>query len=390
MRSWKWRTIAIALICVLVGGGHVTTAQEGAPRYTIVDLGPLTSEPLDPADASCISFSGGVFDMNAEGVVVGFLPKDRTRGNAFVSTGSKLKRLKGGENGSKAYGVNKEGVVAGVVFGEAAPTEVSCYVQGFSPRPVVWEDGVPRELPLPPDAIDAEAYDVNDEGVVIGAAAVGGTLIPVIWSGDSVTLLTIDVTGGPEDLLAQVTDGGGFLDIQVAAIAPNGDIFGNATAMVSDSGIASFGVKWTAPDYELSVIAGAQSFITSGNGTIAGGIQPNADGVRVPMVWVDGTAIALPLSSDATAAGSGSVTRISDDGHIISGVVNSGGETVATIWVSEDDPANAEPYRLSDLVDELGDVTLTGAIVGPGGDIAATGIDNATGQEHVYRLETVD
>lgn len=108
------------------------------------------------------------------------------------------------------------------------------------------------------------------------------------------------------------------------------------------------------------------------------------------MVWVDGTAIALPLSSDATAAGSGSVTRISDDGHIISGVVNSGGETVATIWVSEDDPANAEPYRLSDLVDELGDVTLTGAIVGPGGDIAATGIDNATGQEHVYRLETVD
>ena len=84
---------------------------------------------------------------------------------------TKLETL-GGENGF-ANMINNRGEVAGVAETAVKDPASGCPVHSF--EPVVWENGVIRELPIQPGDSDGVAAWVNDKGEVAGAS---GTCAP--------------------------------------------------------------------------------------------------------------------------------------------------------------------------------------------------------------------
>src|SRR3954447_14412181 len=119
---FKFLVMALIATLLLASGSHV--AAQSKPRYKLVDVGTLQIKGSTP-EPGCIGQRGAVTDINDNGEIVGFLPKDETRGNAFYFNGEKMRRLKGDSGGSTASALNNDGLIVGVVYREIREDECS-------------------------------------------------------------------------------------------------------------------------------------------------------------------------------------------------------------------------------------------------------------------------
>jgi len=169
----------IGFAAALVWAASVPAAPEGTPQYQIYDIGVV--EVGDTASQG--------FGVSRAGIAVG--RSIRTGGSqAFTWT------LKGGIVGlpnlpSRSYAVSNSANDKGIVVGTAATTFF-----GSSRLPVVWQNGVVSQLPLPAGETLGDANSVNASTVAVGSVDAGSSQRGVIYSGGSATIITQTTTNG--------------------------------------------------------------------------------------------------------------------------------------------------------------------------------------------------
>lgn len=381
--------LSVVVICAVFAGYSGQAVIAATPRYTVIDLGQMQPDGVEMTDPGCFGRGGYVSDLNDNGVVVGMLPKDERRGNAFIHEGKRMKRLKGGIAGSAAAGVNNSGVVVGVIY--KTFSENDC-VDDSNPSPVKWVDDQPIELRMPPGALDGYARAVSNDGSIAGSVQIDSRSLPVVWFADDPTVLTFVVSNAAPAPFEDIQVAGGFIDGEAVSFGPNGDVFGWAGTYTDGEGFVDYAVKWSAADgYALEVLGERGAMIITGSGALVAGYRIEADATRSPIVFVDGQVISLPLPEGVTGIIDGTANTVSADGSLIVGRVLSDHGRDGYAWLNGGEPSQATPILLDDLVDGLGDVHLArGTGINAQGQICAGGFDRATGLWHAYLLTPVD
>jgi hypothetical protein len=212
-----------------------------------------------------------------------------------------------------------------VVVGTAAST-----LFGTDRLPVIWQNGVVSQLPLPPGETLGDANSVNAAMVAVGSVDAGSLQRGVIYSGGSATIITQTAANGSYFLTAfGINDSGRIVG---QGIDPN-----NAARNVGI--VYDIGQSMAFEVGALPGMNGALAFGVSDSGYVVGSSMLN-QGPGLPFIWSDGGGIvAIPLAS-GTSEGSARA-------------VNSAGWVVGT-----DSSAFAIPflydgtttYRLADLL----------------------------------------
>jgi probable HAF family extracellular repeat protein len=158
------------------------------------------------------------------------------------------------------------------------------------------------------------AYDVDDSGVVIGAARTAEeALVAVEWrDGHARPLGTL---GGRESA--------------AAAIGDDGTIVG--WSQTTDGALHAFVRRPDSPMQDLGTLGGTTSIASAidGQGTIVGASSRTGDGPLQAAVWRDGEASALePLPGTV----SGSANDVDRDGTVVGAVSLADGRSVAVVW----------------------------------------------------------
>jgi len=256
----------------VASAGFAACALAGAPQYTIVDLG-----TLDPGD----NLQG--LRVSSGGVVVG-----RTLGvtnQGFMWTGEGgivgLPNLDGQPFGA-ANGANDMGQAAG----SCAQTFF-----GSSPLPVIWDNGVVSQLPLPAGETLGRANDINDAGVAVGSVN-GGVL-------ETAAMYT---TGG-SSRITTATDTGATMTTAFS-INKDGLIAGNGIDPMNAA--RNVGLLYDSDAdrmVEVGLLAGtngAIAFDVSDAGHVVG-VSSFNQGSGVPFIWTEeGGAVAIPLPEGTT------------------------------------------------------------------------------------------
>jgi len=151
----------------------------------------------------------GVHDMSNHGEVVGtkYLPWSPEYEASFRYTSDGGMRLVGELTpglGSRAYAVNDRGEIVGRAFKveKVGEDEQKLFVRGFRYVP---GEGI-RNLGTTPGARDSVAYDINNQGTIVGTVrfVAGRGEEVVLWSGDEIR--SIGSLGGPSVLNAHLND----------------------------------------------------------------------------------------------------------------------------------------------------------------------------------------
>jgi hypothetical protein len=354
INGWNVRFIAVAaalLWVAIVSGATATT-----PQYQIYDIGVI--EVGDDASQG--------FGVSHGGIAVG--RSIRTGGSqAFTWT------INGGIVGlpnlaGRSYAVSNSANDNGIMVGTAATT-----LFGTSRLPVIWQNGVVSQLPLPAGETLGDANSVNTSTVAVGSVDAGSLQRGVIYSSGSATIITQTTTNGSYFLTAfGINDSGRVVGqgIDPTNAARN-------VGIVYDIGQnAAFEVG------ALPGMNGALAFGVSNTGYVVGSSMLN-QGSGLPFIWSDqGGIVAVPLAAN-TSEGSGRA-------------VNSAGWVVGT-----DSSAFAIPflydgvttYRLADLIPpgsgwDLSMNTSSSADgISDDGVIVGTGVHN--GDTHAYAMVPV-
>jgi hypothetical protein len=340
------------LLClVAVPGAPATT-----PQYQIYDVGVV--EVGDTASQG--------FGVSRGGIAVG--RSVRTGGSqAFTWT------LKGDIVGlpnlaGRSYAVSNSANDSGIVVGTAAST-----LFGTSRLPVIWQNGVVSQLPLPPGETLGDANSVNASNVAVGSVDTGSSQRGVVYSGGSASIITQTTANGSYFLTAfGINDSGRIMG---QGIDPN-----NAARNVGI--VYDIGQNMAFEVGALPGMNGALAFGVSNTGFVVGSSMLN-QGSGLPFIWSDnGGIVAIPLAS-GTSEGSARA-------------VNSAG------WVVGDDSSafsipflndGTATYRLADLIppDSGWDLSMntSSSALGISEDsvIVGTGVHN--GETHAYAMVPV-
>lgn len=138
----------------IAGRGYPADPHGDLTRYPVIwENGKPTAVDVPGIDQT-------LGDVNASGTAVatGYDPDTWAPLAPWVYTGGRLLSLPGVDSGA-ARGINNRGDVVGVSQAPAVgPVWWSAYSTGFGP---VW-------LPLPDGALSAEAYDIDEDGTIVG------------------------------------------------------------------------------------------------------------------------------------------------------------------------------------------------------------------------------
>lgn len=328
----------------------------GPPQYQIFDIGVV--QMSDSASQGFGSSTGGVgvgrsirtgaaqaFSWTQSGGIVG-LPN--LSGRSFCVSN----------------GANDGGIVAGT----CAST-----LFGSSRLPVIWQNGVVSQLPLPAGETLGDANDVNASGVAVGSINAGSLQRGVIYSSGTATVIT------------QTTPGGSFF-ITAFGINDSGRVVGQGidpnnaarnVGIVFDIGSSS---AFEIP--ALSGMNGALAFGVSNNGHVVGASMLN-QGSGLPFIWSQaGGTVAIPL---ATGTSQGTARAVNSAGWVVGN--DSSAFSIPFLY------DGTSTYRLADLIPagtgwDLSMNTSSSALgISDNNIIVGTGVLN--GAVHAYAMVPV-
>lgn len=333
-----------------------TTRPTGTPQYQIYDIGVV--QVGDTASQG--------FGVSGAGIAVG---------RSFQANGSQAFTwtLKGGIVGlpnlpGRSYCVSNSANDSGTAVGTGATTAF-----GSGRLPVIWQNGVVSQLPLPVGETLGDANSVNASNVAVGSVDSGSSQRGAIYSGGSATIITQTTANGSFFLTAFGINGSGRIVGQ--GIDP-----GNAARNVGI--VYDIGQNMAFEVGALPGLNGALAFGVSNTGYVVGSSMLN-QGSGLPFIWSDyGGMVAIPLAS-GTSEGSARA-------------VNSAG------WVVGDDSSafsipflydGTTTFRLADLIPpnsgwDLSMNTSSSALgISEDGVIVGTGVHN--GETHAYAMVPV-
>src|SRR3954447_23217584 len=268
----KVTSIGVAATLFWVVGLPATSAP--VPQYQIFDIG-----VVDVGD----TFSQGI-GVSPQGIAVGRSIRN-DGSHAFSWT------LNGGIVGlpdlpGRSYCVSNSANDSGDVVGTAATT-----VFGSGRLPVIWQNGVVSQLPLPVGQTLGDANSVNASGVAVGSVNAGSDQRGVIYSGGSGTIITQTTPDGSFFLTAFGNNDSGRIvgqGIDPAHAARNvGIVYDTGQNMAFEVGA-------------LPGANGALAFGVSNNGYVVGSSMFN-QGSGMPFIWSDQNGIVgIPLASGTT------------------------------------------------------------------------------------------
>src|SRR6267143_561835 len=341
-----------ALFCVAI----IPATSAPVPQYQIYDIGVVQAG--DTASQG--------FGVSRAGIAVG---------RSFQANGTQAFTwtLKGGLVGlpnlsGRSYCVSNSANDNGVVVGTGATTAF-----GNGRLPVIWQNGVVSQLPLPVSETIGDANSVNSSNVAVGSVDSGSNQRGVIYSGGSATVITQTTANGSFFLTAfGINDSG--------RIVGQGIDPGNAARNVGI--VYDIGQNMAFEVGALPGLNGALAFGVSNTGSVVGSSMLN-QGPGMPFIWSDqGGILGIPLAS-GTSEGSARA-------------VNSAG------WVVGDDSSafaipflydGTTTYRLADLIPansgwDLSMNTSSSALgISEDGVIVGTGVHN--GETHAYAMVPV-
>ncbi|MEZ5425553.1 MAG: carboxypeptidase regulatory-like domain-containing protein [Pyrinomonadaceae bacterium] len=333
------------------GPGASRAGNGTPPQYQILDIG-----VVNQGDAS----QG--LGVSAGGIAVG--RSLGTGSDAFIWTQNGgltgLPRLSG-RTFCLSAGANDIGFVAGTC---------SNSFSGSGRLPVIWQNGIVSQLPLPNGETIGDANDINASGVAVGSIN-GGTLQRgVIYS------------GGTGAVISQTTSNGSFF-VTAFGINDFGRIVGQGidpnnaarnVGMVYDMG-ASNAIEVGA----LPNANGALAFGVSNTGFVVGSSMMN-QGSGLPFIWSESSGItAIPLP---TGTSQGSARGVNSAGW----AVGTASSAFAIPFLYD----GTNTYRLADLIPpgtgwDLSTNTSSSALgISDGNVIVGTGVLN--GEIHAYAL----
>lgn len=254
---------------------------------------------------------------------------------------------------------------AGIVVGTGATTSF-----GSGRLPIVWQNGVVSQLPLPAGETLGDANDVNASGVAVGSINSGTLQRAAIYSGATATVITQTTSGGSFFTTAfGINDSG-----RIAGIGIDPSNAARNVGMVYDIGSGS-AIEIGA----LPGLNGAIAFGISNGGHVVGSSMLN-QGSGSPFIWTQSggmTAIPLPIGTTQGSARA----------------VNSSGWAVGTASSAFAIPFlydGSNTYRIADLIPagtgwDLSTNTSSSALgISDNGIIVGTGVIN--GQTHAYAM----
>ena len=345
-----------SVIATALSWTSILPEAHATPQYQIYDIGVV--QVGDTASQG--------FGVSRAGIGVG---------RSFQANGTQAFTwtLKGGIVGlpnlsGRSYCVSNSANDSGVVVGTGATTSF-----GSDRLPVIWQNGVVSQLPLPPGETLGDANSVNASNVPVGSVDAGSNQRGVIYSNGSATIITQTTANGSFFLTAfGINDSG--------RIVGQGIDPGNAARNVGI--VYDIGQNMAFEVGALPELNGALAFGVSNTGFVVGSSMLN-QGPGMPFIWSDnGGMVAIPLAS-GTSEGSGRA-------------VNSAG------WVVGDDSSafsipflydGTTTYRLADLIPPNSDWDLSmntsSSALGISEDniIVGTGVHN--GETHAYAMVPV-
>ena len=341
----------------LKGESLETIAMLVPPQYQIYDIGLVQSG--DTASQG--------FGVSTGGVAVGRSVRSNgaqafawTRDGGIVG----LPNLSG-----RAYCVSNSANDTGIVAGTCAST-----LFGASRLPVIWQNGVVSQLPLPAGETLGDANDVNASGVAVGSINSGSLQRGVIYSGGNATVINRTTSNGSFFLTAfGINDSGRIVGqgIDPTNAARN-------VGIVYDIGSSSA--------FEVGALPGANgalAFGVSNTGYVVGSSMLN-QGSGLPFIWSQaGGMVAIPLASGTTQ---GSARAVNSAGWVVGNA--SGQFSVPFLY------DGTATYRLADLIPastgwDLSMNTSSSALgISDNNVIVGTGVYN--GQVRAYAMVPVN
>jgi hypothetical protein len=344
---------ALTKISAVIAWVLVTAAASADPQYQIYDIGVVQTG--DTASQG--------FGVSTGGVAVG---------RSFRSGGTQAFSwtLGGGIVGlpnlsGRSFCVSNSANDSGIVVGAGATTAF-----GSGRLPVVWQNGVVSQLPLPSGQTLGDANHVNASGVAVGSVNSGSVQRGVIYSGGSASIITQTTSNGSYFLTAfGINDSGRIVG---QGIDPN-------NAAVNVGIVYDVGASMAFSVGALPGFNGALAFGVSNTGYVVGSSMLN-QGSGLPFIWSDaGGMVAIPLASGTSQ---GSARAVNSAGWVVGN--DSSAFSIPFLY------DGTMTYRLADLIPigsgwDLSMNTSSSALgISDNGVIVGTGVYN--GATHAYAM----
>ena len=324
---------------------------DGAPTYTIIDLGAL---PGDVSQAFAISNNGSSIVGRSFMTVA-----TPTLWNA-AGTMTALPELAGRAN-AVALGVNNSGVAVGTA---------STTISGTAPLPVMWKNGVATQLAMPGNYTVGRATAINNNGVAVGSVGSGTGQVAAVYG-----------TGG-STLVPQLSDGSGWM-ISAQGINDSGLVIGAGFDLNNQARNSALLYNTnTGTVTDLGAVAGkngALPFAISNSGYVVGASMQN-QGAGLPFIWSAATGMmAIPLLNGTSY---GSAAGVNSSGW----VVGSDGAQYSNPWLY----ANGSLYSVASLLpansgwDFVMNTASSATAISDNGNFVGTAYFN--GVAHAYEM----
>jgi hypothetical protein len=352
--NMKIRNSAIA--AALLWASIPPETRATPPQYQIFDIG-----VVDVGDA----FSQGLGVSHAGTAVGRSIRNDGSHAFTWTQNGGivGLPDLAG-----RSYCASNSANDNGVVVGTGATT-----VFGSDRLPVIWQNGVASQLPLPAGQTLGDANSVNASSVAVGSVNAGSDQRGVIYSGGSATIIT------------QTTANGSFF-LTAFGINDSGRIVGQG--IDPQNAARNVGIVYDIGQnmaFEVGALPGANgalAFRVSNNGYVVGSSMQN-QGSGLPFIWSDANGIvAIPLASGTSL---GQAEGVNSSGW----VVGTDGGAFAVPFLYD----GTNTYRLQDLIpgnsgwDLSMNTSSSAEGISEDDVIVGTGVHN--GETHAYAMVLV-
>ncbi len=241
---------------------------------------------------------------------------------------------------------------------------------GTGRLPVIWQNGVVSQLPLPSGETLGDANDINASGVAVGSVNGGSLQRGVIYSNGNADIITQTTSGGSFFTTAfKIND---FGRVVGPGIDPNNAA--RNVGMVYDIGSSSAFEVGALPNAN-----GAIAFDVSNNGHVVGSSMQNQGSGR-PFIWTQANGMTeIPLP---TGTSQGSARGVNSNGW----AVGTASSAFAIPFLYD----GTNTYRLQDLIpansgwDLSMNTSSSGQAISDDGIIIGTGVLN--GQIHAYAM----